>query len=251
MQQSKLFHVFFFAQIRFLCVYKWEWEWNIMTDWLTTQQLKYRRHCPHLNGRYQAEFWLLFFLLCLVTHTFFSLYFFAWVVLCDFFLVGYIEGTESRQYTRTTETVVLISSLSHSISGLDWVRGCVLCEFEGFWDSLVMKPVAFYLFFRGVSTIQVCLCACDSICAKLVSNSFGCIIVIMLLFRHFLLIFTFISSCFSFRPIDRDCCCFVRVWLVKVLPPANTVYKYFVCSYITILTNNVPTVYTTYCFSSE
>lgn len=76
-----------------------------------------------------------------------------------FFLVGYTEGTESRQYTRTTETVVLISSLSHSISGLDWVRGCVLCEFEGFWDSLVMKPVAFYLFFSGrVNNTSVFVC---------------------------------------------------------------------------------------------
>lgn len=150
--------LFFCSNSFSLRLQEWEWEWNIMTDWLTTQQLKYRRHCPHLNGRYQAEFWLLFLLCFTLLHIlFFSLYVFAWVFLCDFF-VGYIEGTESRQYTCTTETVVLISSLSRSISGSNWVRGCVLCECEGFLGiSLVMKPVAFLSSFRSVSTIQVCV----------------------------------------------------------------------------------------------
>lgn len=131
-----------------------------MTDWLTTQQLKYRRHCPHLNGRYQAEFWLLFLLICftLLHILFFSIPFclglFMW------FFVGYIEGTESRQYSCTTETVVLISSLSRSISGSNWVRGCVLCEGEGFfWDffSDGREACCFLSSFRGVSTIQVCV----------------------------------------------------------------------------------------------
>lgn len=81
-----------------------------------------------------------------------------------FFCVGYIEGTERRQYTCTTETVVLISSLSRSISGSNWVRGCVLCECEGFWDFFSDEACCFLSSFRGVSTIQVCVY--DSICVK-------------------------------------------------------------------------------------
>lgn len=158
MPQSELFHDFFLFKFVFFCVYKWEWEWNIMTDWLTTQQLKYRRHCPHLNGRYQAEFWLLFLLICFAL---LHILFFRSILFClglfMWFFVGYIEGTESRQYSCTTETVVLISSLSRSISGSNWVRGCVLCE-GLFWDFFSdEKPVAFYLLF-GACQQYKCVC---------------------------------------------------------------------------------------------
>lgn len=49
-----------------------------------------------------------------------------------------------------------------------------------------MKPVAFYLVF-GACQQYKCVRVSQS-AQKLVSNSFGCIIVIMLLFRHFLLL---------------------------------------------------------------
>lgn len=98
-------------------------------------------------------------------HILFFLYTFLLGSFDVFFLVGYIEGTESRQYTCTTETVVLISSLSRSISGSNWVRGCVLCECEGFLGiSLVMKPVAFFYLLFGAC--QQYKCVCDSICVK-------------------------------------------------------------------------------------
>lgn len=96
----------------------------------------------------------------------------------------------SRQFTCTTETVVhqLISSMSRSISGSNWVRGAVLCECFCERDLglfIVMKPVAFYLLFGACQQYKcVCVCVIQS-AQKLVSNSFGYIIVIMLLFRHF------------------------------------------------------------------
>lgn len=135
---------------------------------------------------------------CFTKNTFFHfrtrrelLYFFAWVAFCVIFVsfswVYRRNGNKSyfsRQYTCTTKTVVhqLISSLSRSISGSNWVRGAVLCEclVRGIWDCLVMKPVAFYLLF-GACQQYKCVCVSQ----KLVSNSFGYIIVIMLLFRHF------------------------------------------------------------------
>lgn len=80
---------------------------------------------------------LVVFCFALLCYTyFFLLYCFLLGSFYVSFFVGYIEGTESRQYTCTTETVVLISSLSRSISGSNWVRGCVLCECEGFCGFL-------------------------------------------------------------------------------------------------------------------
>lgn len=136
---EKTFPLFFFylGSNSFSLHYKNETGKNIMADWLTTRQLKYRRHCPHLNGRYQAEFWLLYFVthIFYVCNTFFCLRRFVWMC---FLFVGYIEETGNKSYFSTQYTtvyVVLISSLSRSIRMVPivwvWVWGIWDCVFSG------------------------------------------------------------------------------------------------------------------------
>lgn len=160
MPQSELFHDFFCSnsfslhlQVRMRMEYH---DW--LTDYSTTE---IQTTLPSSKRSLSSGILVVVFadLLYFVTHTFFSLYTFLLGSFYVIFFVGYIEGTESRQYSCTTETVVLISSLSRSISGSNWVRGCVLCECEGFFGiSLVTRSLLLFIFFSGrVNNTSVCV----------------------------------------------------------------------------------------------
>lgn len=90
-----VFHIRF---LFFFLRYKWmRGRISWLTDWLTDYSNRNYRHCPRLNGRYQAEFWLWFAVI------FFLSFFSSTILVYTFCLrqglcvcVGDIEGTEIK-----------------------------------------------------------------------------------------------------------------------------------------------------------